>query len=85
MDRGIIAKIKGKLRTYYNKWVVHLTLTHLGNDGEPKDLDIPNDWPTLRHSLFTWLSKINDDLNGTLIPTLIPTPVTPRYLYKVTS
>jgi len=64
MDRGIIAKIKGKLRTHYNKWVVHLTLTHLGNGGEPEGLKIPSDWPTLRYCLFTWLSHVVDELNA---------------------
>ena len=64
MDAGIIAKIKGKLRTHYNKWVVHLTLTHLGNGGEPEGLKIPSDWPTLRYCLFTWLSHVVDELNA---------------------
>ena len=68
MDAGIIAKIKGKLRTLYGKWVVGLTQEQIKQGVSHEKINIPADVPTCKKNLFQWLSLtvslLNNDKNS---------------------
>lgn len=68
MDAGIIAKLKGKLRTLYGSWVCNLTQQQLRGGTKPEDIKVPADVPTCKKNLFEWLSlgvaQLNEDKAG---------------------
>ena len=57
MDAGIIATVKGILRTLYGRWACELTVAQLEGGSAPGHVKIPNNVKTCRLNLFTWLSE----------------------------
>ena len=57
MDAGIIAKVKGILRTLYGRWACDLTVAQIEGGSKPEDVKIPSNVKTCRLNLFTWLSE----------------------------
>ena len=63
MDAGVIAKIKGKLRGLYSKWVMNLTQAQLVSGIDADKIFIPADVGSCKKNLFKWLCEVADVMN----------------------
>ena len=59
MDAGIIAMIKGQLRTAYGRWATELTLAQLAKHNDPARVTLPMGLQSVKQNMATWISVIS--------------------------
>ena len=64
MDAGIIAKIKGFVRSRFQEWVVRHVIIFLGRGGKPEEMKLPIDKQSIVTKVVAWLCRAREHVNG---------------------
>jgi len=63
MDAGIIAIMKGMLRTMYSKWAIHLVQSFMATGGDPAEFTLPLGKQSATANLLSWLCDVFKVMN----------------------
>lgn len=64
MDAGIIAKIKGFVRSRFQEWVVRHVIIFLGRGGTPEEMKLPIDKQSIVTKVVAWLCRAREHVNS---------------------
>ena len=67
MDAGIIAKIKGFVRSCYGWWATRFVIMFLGRGGKPNDVKLPLDKQSVVVNITAWLCRARAHFNSSTV------------------